>query len=401
MRGLKLAALLSLAVAACTQVEVVDSPEVTDLNALEMSAYVPTFSIAVDDSAFAEMSRLYLDDIEIEGVLDVHRGGEAVALGQKVELQVKGNFSAAFPSKSLGVKFDRAHRDGAAGLMRFPHVRDGHTLRRVKSFRLRNGGNSFENTLIKDLAYARMVAASDLDVVVLYGEPAATYVNGEFYSLHNLRTENNANGLSRLLDIDEDRLSLAAVSYDDPLEVKEGREAYWRTLEDRLAEGDAEAVLAAVDQSSFIDFIVGGSLFGVWDWPWRNVRLYAVDEGPVRFVLYDFDLAARLNTDNTMVEHMRAGPMSPIRRLFEVCYADAGFRERLEARYAEVRASGTLSPDRLRKELSAVAAVLDPVIAHQTKQYGFPTSTAQWYVDLEACVSDYTLRYTRLDERFE
>ena len=395
-------ALAGLLLAACTEYADLDPRPTPPLTPAEMSALVPTAEIAVADTAFARMVARPREDIEIPATLTLWRGGQAVCAGENVELQIKGNFSAGLPAKALGVKFDRAFRNDADDFLRVPRLREGHSLRRIKSFRLRNGGSAFATTLLKDLAYARMVIASDLDVLALYGEPAATYVNGAFYSLHNLRTENNENGVSRLLDVDEDRLGIVAVdAAEAPLEIKGGEAGFWRKLEGYVDDGDAAAALAAVDARSFADFLVAGMVFATQDWPWRNVRMYAVDEGPVRFVLYDFDFAGQAYSNRAPLAYLDRGPDGFVKRLYELCYRDADFRALLERRYAEVVDSGQLSDARLREELTSLAAVVDPVIAYQIARYGQPASVAAWYVDLEATVGDYALRYGRLPSTLE
>lgn len=396
IRAVALSTFLVL-IAGCVEITETAPGPLPELSAVDMSAYVPTFSVEVDSLAFARMTERFSEDIEIPAELSLWRDEALLLDAEGVEIEVKGNFSAAFPSKSLGVKFDRALRQpDESGVVRFPALDPEHSLRRVKALRLRNGGNAFTSSFIKDLAYARLLPEADLELAFSYGEPAATYVNGAFYSLHNLRTENNTNGLSRLLGVDEDRLSLASVDFSNPLEVKQGREAFWRDFERALDAGDAETVAAAIDDASFIDFVVAGGLFGVWDWPWTNVRLYAVDEGPIRFVLYDFDLASTLNTDFTVPEHMRAGDPNVVKQLFDSRYADEAFRDRLADRYAQIRESGALHPDRLRRELRQLADQYDPIMRYQVERYGTPESTVAWYLAMETAARDYARRYDQL-----
>lgn len=372
------------------------------LTAEQMSAYVPTASITVDEAAFERMVARPFDDIEVPASLTLWRAGDRVCTQEGVEIQVKGNYSAGLPSKSLGVKFDKSFRNREDNFLKVPLLKEDHSLARIKSFRLRNGGSAFETTLIKDLAFARMVIASDLRVTSLYGEPAATYVNDRFYALHNLRTENNQNGLSRILDIDEDRLGIAVVDDGlDELDVKDGPAGPWRRLEASVANENTAAVLADIDQRGFADFIVAGAMFATQDWPFRNVRLYRVDEGPVAFVFYDFDFAGQAYTNRRPYDYIERSRDGLIRRMFVLCYEDAGFRALLERRYDEVRASGQLSAERFREVVDALSRVYDPVIEHQVAAYGFPKSKVAWYVELEAMVGDYGLRYWRLPKDFK
>ena len=393
---------LACAAAACEVHEDREPAPVGLLSAEAMSALVPAVvDLRVADTAFARMSDNPALDIEVPVAVTIYRGGEVVVAAEPAEIQIKGGSSVFLPAKPLGVTFARDLVDEGAGVLRVPALDSGHTLARVRALRLRGGGNDFKTTIVKDLAFARMVVDGDLRVYALYGEQGATYVNGRFYSLTNLRSENNVDGVSRLFGVDADRVALAAVDQpEDPLEVRAGREGFWRALEAAVAAGDRAAVLSTVDPRGFADFLIAGSVFATQDWPWRNVRLFAVDEGPIQFVLYDFDFSGESYAWRSPLAYFERSRPSLIRSMALLCYGDPAFRALLERRYREVLASGQLAPARLRAELETLAAVYDPVIGYQIARYGFPTSAAAWYVELEGTVDDYARRYRGLPEEF-
>lgn len=392
------AAALLASVAACTVVEG-DVPPVDTSGpqtAEAFSDWVPTFEIVADPAEFARMSERYLEDIKVEVRLSLWRDGQLVGDRVDARIQVKGFYSAAFPQKPLGVRLDRTVDNSGAEWLAVPHLAEGHTLDRLRTFRLRNGGNDFTGTLLKDLAYARLLARSGLEVLPVYGEPAACFVNGALYGLANLRSETNGRGVAGLLDVDRDRLQLAELDGDSTFVVKEGDPDYFRAIERALGDGDLARLRRTIDESSFIDFVLVGTVFAVWDWPWKNVRVYAVDGGAARFVNYDFDLASVQHVDYDPVQHMRQRRDNPIGRLFELFYADEGFRQRFEARYAQLIREGRLSPTDLRTEVETLATAYEEVIHHQTERRGHPESSAEWKLELEQIVEDYEERYARL-----
>ena len=252
----------------------------------QLAAHVPTFDIAADAGEFADMMARYREDVEVDAAVSMWRGGTEVLSAEPAEIQVRGNASSHYPLKSLGVKLDDAYDNARGDLLHVPDLLPDHSLAELRNVRLRNGGNDFVFTLIKDLGYSRMIAASDLAVVPYYGEPAAAFVNGEFYGLLNLRTEGNANGLSRLLGISKRDLLLAELNQaDDPItapafEVKAGDGAVFRALEAAIDAGDRAAAMAAVDEVSFTDFVIAHTLFGVADWPHNKRQGLRQDRGP-------------------------------------------------------------------------------------------------------------------------
>lgn len=395
-----LALLAALAGTACTRFETggPDAPAVALAEATPaiLSDYVPTFELRVDEAAFADMLARFDEDVEVPLDVSMWRDGERVLAPRPAEVQVKGNFSATFALKPLGIKLDDAVDNPAGRLFRVPALLPGQRLDRLKSLRLRNGGNDFTGTLLKDLAYGRVVAASGLDVVAVYGEPAAAFVNGDFYGLLNLRSEGNGHGVSRLLGVDKDRLALAELDEAPQFDVKDGDPERFRALERAIRAGDVAYLRDAIDASSFIDFAIVGTVFAAWDWPWKNVRLFSVDGAPFRFVVYDFDLACERHLDEPPVHHLRDREENLISRAFEVLYADAGFRERLHARYLEVLDADLLHPGRLESAFRELAATYEPVIALQTQRYGFPEGRGVWYLKLQEYLEAYQRRYDYL-----
>jgi len=392
--------MLVISLLGCTKVEQLAGPNTAarSIAAVDLSSHVPTFDLRVSEAEFAEMSEHYLADIKVPIVLSAFRDGQPFLIDREGEVQIKGAFSAKFPLKPLGIKLEDDFENSAGQLFQVPRVAPEHSFSRVRSFRLRNGGNEFTTTLIKDLAFARMVAEADLDVLFYYGEPAAAFVNGEFYGLLNLRSEGNGHGISRLHGLKKSDLRLAELNEGENFEVKEGDEADFRVLEAAIERGDYGELSQLVDESSLIDFAAVGSLFGMWDWPWKNVRIYSLKGGKFRFVLYDFDLAGKLHAEESLLHSIRRVPDNPMSKLFEACYADVDFRRRFDARVQELFATGTLHPDRLREHLETLSTVYAPIIDLQIQKYSAPTSVGQWYVEQESAVEDYTIRYSQLEQ---
>ena len=371
------------------------SPEAPTPQAL--SAHVPVFDLRGDSSALADMMSRFLEEVRVGVTVRVFRDGALVLEETRAEVQVKGSGSAYYPLKSLGIKFEDDVDNAAGRLIDVDGVMAGHHLREVRALRLRNGGQDFAGTLVKDLAYARLIAGAGLDVVPLYGEPAAAFVNGEFYGLLNVRSESNANGLSRLLGVRKRDLHLGEIEDHYDFFVKAGDGAPFRALAAAVRAGDRDAAIALVDEGSFVDFVLAGTIFSTWPWPDRNVRAYAVGDGPLHFLSYDHDRAAERWTRLDVVEQMRARDKETlIRDLFELAISDPGFLRRLEARRDALIAGGRLHPGRLRAAFEELTAVYAPVIAHQTARYGTPVSEGSWYVEAERHVQAYERRWRGL-----
>ena len=391
--SLALASAIGSGLASCSAIEADVESAVARPTPEALAEYLPVFEIEADDAALAEMLARVTEDIEIPATLSLRRGGGEVLRGVSCEIQVKGSASVYNPAVSLGVKLDGDRDNRDARFLSVPRLLGGHDVSRLRSVRLRNGGQDFSGTLVKDLAYARMLAETNAAVLPVYGEPACAFLNGAFYGLLNLRTETNANGVSRLTGIRKRDLLIAEVDTGADFDIRDGDPAPFRQLEADLRAGNRAAAMAAIDEESFADYLLIGSLFAVRDWPYRNTKVYGVAGAPLRFMAYDFDGAAEIRLDFGLARHLERAPDNPISRLFTLAMTDAGFRDRLWARQRALLASGALHPDRFRAIYADLVRAYDPVIAYQIAAYGQPGSRAEWSLNVETNIQAYARRY--------
>lgn len=112
-------------------------------------------------------------------------------------MEVKGGFSTRFSLKTLGVKFENKYDNSDRSLINPNKILPHHNLDKIKAIRLRNSGNDFVKTMIKDLSLTQLAINAELNLDLTYGEPVLVYINNEFHGLLNLRTEANSNGMAR------------------------------------------------------------------------------------------------------------------------------------------------------------------------------------------------------------
>lgn len=154
---------------------------------------------------------------------------------------------------------------------------------------LRNSGNDWNNTMLRDLAITSLMAGTDLDYQA--GRPAAVYLNGEYWGLHNLREKTNEHMLAKKHDIDKDAINLLELD----AEVVEGSAEAYLALTDYLSEADPaspdfyETVTAQVDISNFITYYTMQIYSVNTDWPSNNIKFWNSPTTRWRWILYDTD----------------------------------------------------------------------------------------------------------------
>ena len=361
---------------------------------------LPIVDITAEPEDIADMFADYEEDIEVEALFSLYRQGTNVIVDLPVEIEVKGNYSAQFPLKSLGIKFADEYDNTDGSLINPSRVLPYHSLEKIKAVRLRNSGNDFYGTMLKDLSYARLAVESGLDLDLTYGEPVLTFLNGEFYGLLNLRTEANANGMSALYQANKDDLTLCKMQ-NPHLYHKDGDWARTDALQRAVQRGDTEYLKAVLDLENMRDYFVFQTYIGNADWPFNNVRLCAVDDGKFRFTLFDLDHAAAKHLTRPPLQFITEAKENLMSDLFMLLYADDVFREDFDNRYRQVIAENKISVRRFAKIVNANTQRIEHAVTWQIEKYDAPRSVIEWYAETERLLENFRIRSEVVREAWE
>ena len=157
------------------------------------------------------------------------------------------------------------------------------------NFILRNSGNDWNNTMLRDLAITSLMAGSAVDYQV--GRPVAVYLNGEYWGLHNLREKTNEHMLARKHDLDKDDINLLEIEAEIVEGTNEGYLALLEYLEtaDPMTDAFYETVAAQVDIENFITYFATQIYIVNTDWPQNNIKFWNSHTTGWRWILYDTD----------------------------------------------------------------------------------------------------------------
>ena len=370
----------------------------------EIVSDLPVINITVDRNEFEEMYEKTDEEIEIKGRFNLTRGDELVIANEKVELELKGRFSIRFPLKTLGVKFDNKYDNRDRSLINPVTVLPNHSIDKIKAIRLRNSGNDFENTMLKDLSITQLAINAGLDIDLTYGEPVLVYINEEFYGLMNLRTEANTNGMAGLNQVDKSNVTLAKITTQELLK-KDGDFNRIDALLEAIENKNIAYLKNEIDLKSFIDYMIFQSYIGNTDWPHNNARFYAIDGGKFRFVLFDLDNASRLNLGKSpvnLIDNFRSSNI--LGDLFMALYEDKNddtFQRNFLERYREILRSGEISADKLEKIVDENASRIEAEIAHQIAKYNAPRTTLEWRIELDKMLILFREREAAVQEHIK
>lgn len=219
------------------------------------------------------------------------------ALSQPCNIAIAGGWSRGSSQKSLKVTAKKKY--DMMNYFEYPFFPAKPGLK-YKSILLRNGGNDWSNSMMKD-ALLQMTVAEVMDIEYQSYQPTVQYLNGQYYGIINLRERNNTQYVYSNFGWDEEEIDMIEkVPYGDFIDtgctyqIKAGdTEAidYVVELAAQLPDKDTYNELKElVDIDALVTYLMPELWTGNWDWPQNNIKLFRHrDGGKFRWVLYDLE----------------------------------------------------------------------------------------------------------------
>lgn len=362
---------------------------------------VPVVSLSTD-SAYLFNSRIGIyvlgDDIEAPNFNQTgddwerpayfeffDRAGER-AVSQWLGIRVNGNYSRAFPQKSLRLL---ARKEYGPAKLEYPFFASKPNTE-FKRLLLRNGGNDWSEAHFRDSALQSLV--QHLPIETQHSQPAVVYINGEYWGLHDVRDRLDEFHLELRYGVPREQITI--LQTDAKLTQGLASDAeQCREFVDRLLAGDFDT-LDAVDEhiavSEFLDYVILESYAGNTDWPNNNFEYWrysgpgvSTERGPRdgrwRPLVFDVDrsLGRWDSTDANVVKrafNKRLDATRLLRGLFGVEQIRHEFIQRLAVHLAT-----TFEPSRVSSVVNQFTRGIEAEMPDQIARWGYPTSMDEFY----------------------
>jgi len=367
---------------ACTHYDediLIEHLTVEELSPSKIETSLPIVIIITDEDEFQRMYENYYQNIEIEANVSIRRNAAISLNNVSAELKILGNKSASFDLKSLGIKFEQTQTNTQQEIIDVNQVLTFHNLNKIKSIRLRNSGNDFAYSMLKDLCYSDLIIHAQLDIDVMYGEAAHVFVNGVYYGLLNMRTESDAHGISRLYEKKKKDLTMIKVNNPGEIEFKTGDQARIDQLVKDIEDENYDELIEAFDLSNLIDYFIFETYIGNEDWPHNNVRIYAVENGKFRFVIFDLDKAGDFKIHKEPLFFIEQGLANQIQELFFVLYKNPNFRAQFNNRYISLLRSNKINYVVFNTIIDKRMQAIEEDITYNIEKYSQPATMLEWY----------------------
>lgn len=202
-------------------------------------------------------------------------------------IQIFGQWSRAFPQKSMAVFFRAAYGQGKLDYPLFPQL----DFDQYESFVLRNGGNDYESTHMRDGMMHTLLDGVDVDRQAY--RPVVVFLNGQYWGVHDMREKLNENYLRSHHQVDPENLDIL----ENNQAVLNGDGAHYANMmrfieTHNMADTASYSFIAQqINLTEFMDYFIAQIYFDNTDWPGNNIRYWRPhsDDGKWRWLLYDTD----------------------------------------------------------------------------------------------------------------
>ena len=212
-------------------------------------------------------------------------------LSQECNLSISGGYTRSRSPHSFNLKsdkiFDFKNRFDAQFFKEKPYLH-------YKSLKLRNGGND-SDCRIKDGILQEVARRSGMIIDSQCWQPVHVFINGEHYSVLNLRESNNHNYALSSYGYSSDKVDYFEVNLDSGYVQKRGsKESFNRLLALSTNSSDSlvyEEIRSLLDIDEYINYMSIELFLANRDWPDNNVKGFrSQEDGRFHIILYDLDL---------------------------------------------------------------------------------------------------------------
>lgn len=219
-------------------------------------------------------------------------------------VKIFGNCSRANAMKSLRI----VARQKEYGHKRIEYkIFENKDINKFKSIVLRNGGNDFDYTMLRD-GIITQLCAQHMDVDVQAFQPASVYLNGEYLGLHNIREKISEHYIDENYGLEDEDIDLL----ENNAQIIEGSDKSYKDLiyyaekNSLKDDNNFKYISDRIDVNNYTDYIIAQLFIDNEDWPNNNIKYWKTNgkNSKWRWILfgteYSLGLYGKSASDNSI-----------------------------------------------------------------------------------------------------
>lgn len=331
---------------------------------------------------------------------------------QNVGIRIHGGWTRRLPQKSLRVYARSEYGESRINYPVFPD-QEYETYDRLI---LRNSGNDFGFTMFRDAAAQLIVKHFNMDTQAY--RPAAVYINGEYWGLHNIRERYDAHYLERVYGIDPENIDYLSGRWTEEEGSNLGYAALLNFIEnkDLSLSQNMGHVRRNIDLDNLLDYYTAQVYFANIDWPQNNMEFWRLrvpyreeappgHDGRWRWMLYDLDQSfgasigtagAAPNENFDMIEWILA-EKNPVNNrewpglIFRKLLQNPDFKNSFMNRIAD-HLNTSFQPRRMTAIVDSIKALIEPEMENHFDRWIYPKNYSAWESNIEKMYAFINLR---------
>ncbi len=315
------------------------------------------------------------EDIEVPVNLAFYEPGNAGNYSLDAGAKIFGGWSRGQEQRSLSI-FARGRY--GTDEMEYPFFSQ-RTYDTFQAVVLRNSGNDLFQSGMRDVVLTGLMENSNVDIQAY--RSVASYINGEYWGLYNLREKVNEHFLASKHNVDPDSIDLLEFN----AAVIQGSNDEYLALMDYARNNPVnqnvhyEYLAERIDIDNYVQYQAAQIYYDNKDWPGNNIKYWKSPETKWRWILYDTDFGAAIWNEsaafsNTLSFALNAnGPEWPnppwSTFLFRRLVTNQIFRNRFVNQLADEMNSRFI-PQTVINRINAHANLIDREIGRHDERWG-------------------------------
>jgi hypothetical protein len=260
-----------------------------------------------------------------------------------IGLKIHGGWSRAKAQKSFRIK---CRDDYGMNKIYYPLIPDKPHIDKYKDFNLRNGGNDYDGTRMRDAFMQRLTKSTHCDYMGY--TPVIVFLNGSYFGEYELRETLNNDYVENNHDIPSDSVTVLTENYLEGLNANDGSlEDFWPMYNAVMAANPLSPsffplVDSLIDLENFADYIIAETYYGNGDWSntqANNIKYWHAPGEKWRMMLMDLDfgygLYNSLPTDD-FLSHATNNANVHLDNICNQLFDNVQFRNYFIDRYADL-----------------------------------------------------------------
>ncbi len=207
---------------------------------------------------------------------------------QQAGIKIHGNYSRSWPQKSFGLYAKSEYGNSSFKELEIPQKS---YLLKNKRFLLRNAGNDFYRTHLRDLLIQSRMQNEDIDIQM--GEPVTVYLNGQYWGVYHLREKIDRFYLRENQGVNTEEINLLE---QNGLVIDGERNSFVNLLtyiqqNDLSQQQHYQYIQQQIDIENWTNNLISNFYHMNTDWPHHNTKFWNAPDRKWRQILVDQDVS--------------------------------------------------------------------------------------------------------------